>query len=214
MKKNLLLPLIALALVACGGATTSAGTPSETPSNTPTTVAPSRAETITIDKDDQAELKAAIEAEGESVYHASDVAFETDGTKWAYNANCGLANAEYNSEYNSRGVFQLKKNDGAMFNTEALVPGYTTVTVKFFATYATQDTKYLPVVSQGLAADALEAVTANEEAPVAGTDAGFIGSGSYQAYDYTVTYTISAEATFLKIAAGAGAFYLQSVVIA
>ena len=213
MKKHLVLALAALALVACGNTTTTA-----TPTATPTTAAPT-AQTITIDKDDQTELKAAIQAGTSSTYHSEPVAFETDNTKWTYGPDAGLANVANNPEYGARNVFQFKKNTGVVSNSEALVPGYSKVTVKFYATYASQDAQYLPVVKQGTAADTLAAVNPNEAAPVAGVDAGFIGSVNkntgeeYKAYDYTITYNVDSAATFFSIGAGAGALYLYSIVL-
>ena len=70
MKKHLVLALAALALVACGNTTTTA------PTATSTTAAPT-AQTITIDKDDQTELKAAIEAGTSSTYHSEPCKFES-----------------------------------------------------------------------------------------------------------------------------------------
>ena len=213
MKKNLLLPLIALALFACGETST-------TPTTTPTTEAPApTVTTVTIDKEDQTELKAAIEAGTSTSYHTDAVNFETDGTKWAYGPDAGLPNAQYNPAYVERGAFQFKKKTGKVYNTEALVAGYSKVTVKFYATYDSQTANYLPVVSEGTSADVLTPVTANEAAPVAGVNAGFIGSTNsstgqeYTAYDYTVTYTVDALSTYFSIGAGDGALYLYSIVL-
>lgn len=225
MKKYLVLALSALALVACGNVTPTTAAPTTAAPTTvapttaaPTTVAPTST-TVTIDKDDQTELKAAIAAGTSGTYHTDPVNFETDNTKWTYSPDAGLANAQYNAEYGARGVFQFKKNSGSVYNSEALTAGYSKVTVKFYATYETQEEKYLPVVKEGTAADALTAVTANEAAPVTGTDAGFIGSVNsntgveYQAYDYTITYNVKADSTFFSIGAGAGALYLYSIVL-
>ena len=214
MKKNLLLPLIALALFACGETSTPA---TQTPTEAP---APS-VQTITIDKDDQAELKAAIEdpSNSSSVYHGSDVAFTTDGTNWKYSPDCGLANAANNAGYAEHNLFQLKKSSGYIANTEALAPGYTKAIVSFYAVYASQATQYLPVVSEGTAADQLLAVDpvtegfeVDAEGKYVGTEAGW-NDGSKAAYSYVFEYNLDATSTFFQIKAGSGALYLASVVL-
>ena len=212
MKKYLVLALAGLALVACGNTTptTAAPTTAAPTTATPTTVAPVAAP-ITIDKDDQTELKAACAG---SVYHAGVVVnFETDGTKWAYSENFGLPSAEYNPGYAEHNLFQVKKTSGIVYNTEAVVAGYSQVTVKFFATYDSQAAKYFPVVQEGTAADALTAVTANEADPYAGTKVDWV-DGTKDVYEYTCTYNVKADSTFFSIGAGAGALYLDSIVIA
>ena len=209
MKKHLVLALAALALVACGN-TTSATPTTATPTVAPTTAAPT-IQTITIDKDDQTELKAACAG---SVYHTGVIVdFTTDGTKWAYSDQFGLPSAEYNPGYAEHNLFQAKKNAGAVYNTEALVAGYTKITVKFFAKFESQAAQYLPVVKEGTAADALTAVTADAADPLPGTAAGW-SDGSNAQYEYTCTYNVKADSTFFSIGAGAGALYLESIVVA
>lgn len=214
MKKHLVLALAALALVACGG-NTPPTTPAAPTTATPTTVAP-QATVITINADDQTELKAACNGE---VYHSDVVNFTTDGTAWAFTANCGLPKAEYNPGYAEHNLFQLKKNaDGAIYNTEALTAGYSKATVTFYAKYDGQEEKYFPVVSEGTAADAL--IAANHTATIdastgklAGEAAGW-SDGANAQYKYTVEYTLSPSSTFFKVASGAGALYLESIVLA
>ena len=217
MTKNLLLPLIALALFACGETTT---TPGGQPTETPAQV-----QTITIDAADQTELKAAIEADAAStVYHSEEVAFETDGTKWAYGADAGLANASNNAGYAEHNLFQIKSSKSSsnnyIVNTEALAAGYTKATVTFYATYASQAAQYLPVVSEGAAADQLSAVDpvtegheTDAEGKYVGTPAGW-QDGKYEANVYVFEYNLDKTSTFFKFTAGQGALYLASIVLA
>lgn len=191
MKKYLVLALAALALVACG--------------TQPTTV-----QTITIDKDDQTELKAAV---GTGTYHTDVVNFETDGTKWAYSPDFGLPTPEYNAGFAEHNLFQVKKNTGSVYNTEALSGGYSLVTVKFYVTYAEESVEYLPVVQEGTAADTLTAVAVNEATPYAGEKVDWV-NGTKDVYEYICTYNVKAESTFFSIGAGSGALYFDSVVIA
>ena len=213
MKKNLLLPLIALALFACGETSTPA---TQTPTEAP---APS-VQTITIDKDDQTELKAAIAdpSNTSSVYHAGDVAFTTDGTNWVYSKDCGLAGSN-NAGYAEHNLFQLKKSSGYIANTEALAPGYTKAIVTFYTTYDSQATQYLPVVSEGLAADQLLAVSPVTDGVEVLEDGTFPGKlagwndGSKEARLHKFEYNLDATSTFFQVKAGAGALYLESVVL-
>ena len=218
MKKHLVLALAALALVACGNSGTPTNTPS-TPAETPTTAAPTTAapttapvaSTVTIDQNDQTELKAACNG---AVYHSADVEFTSDGATWVYSPDFGLAGSN-NAEYQARNVFQVKKSTGKLYNTTALPGGYTKATIKYYATYASQDGagRFL-TVNQGLSANPTTAAPAVESFPLSGTDAGFIGSGTYQAYEYTVTYTLDAAATYFSFDASTqNAVYLISIVL-
>ena len=211
MKKYLVLALAALALVACGTQPTTATPTTATPTTaTPTTAAPT-IQTITIDKDDQTELKAACAG---SVYHTGVVVnFETDGTKWAYSEDFGLPSSEFDSGFAEHNLFQVKKKTGSVYNTEALSGGYSLVTVKFYVTYKEEAAEYLPVVQEGTAADALTAVAVNEATPYAGEKVDWT-NGTKDVYEYTCTYNVKAESTFFSIGSGAGLLFFDSVVIA
>ena len=205
MKKNLLLPLIALALFACGEVT-------------PTTEQiPQGPQTITIDKEDRVALEAVVE-EGKTYPTSGTITpFTTDGTNWTYNDLCGLPNPTYNAEYAARGVTQLKtKGAGIIANTEALVAGYKTATIKFYQTYETVQTDRLPLIKEGTSSEALENATLNEEGPVAGVAQGWIGNVSgenqFEAYEYTITYSLKDTSTYFAITTGQNAAYVLSVV--
>ena len=234
MKKRLfLLPLFAgLALSSCSfedlmfwkkksetpSGTTPSGGGSVTPSGDPRKDPKAPSADLTID------LSVLGEFFDEGyVYPQDDYSFTLETFKFDATAGVGQKTAEKSggNYYNEQGCLQFRaannaKGGGVITNYDPIIASQ--ITIRWFATYASEAKQYQPVVKAAESADAVEgstALTANEGATVNGTETGgkqAKNNTDYDVYAYTTTYNISGK-NFFSIAAPNGAMYVKDIVI-
>lgn len=178
---------------------------------------PPAGESITISLEDIASTL------GSSIYASADYSFTTDGV--SFNATAGVGQKTANGSgqgnyYNEQGLMQFRKanhaNGGGVV-TVAEAVSKSTVTVHWYATYATEDSQYHPVVKVGDSVDAvLTSVACNEGTTLTGTLVEgvkeYSGNQDRDVYAYTTTYTISGHSYF-SIGAPNSATYIKDIVI-
>ncbi|MDY6276515.1 MAG: hypothetical protein SPL75_03450 [Bacilli bacterium] len=178
---------------------------------------PPAGESITISLEDIASTL------GSSIYASADYSFTTDGV--SFNATAGVGQKTANGSgqgnyYNEQGLMQFRKanhaNGGGVV-TVAEAVSKSTITVHWYATYATEDSQYHPVVKVGDSADAVStSVACNEGTTLTGTLVEgvkeYSGNQDRDVYAYTTTYTISGHSYF-SIGAPNSATYIKDIVI-
>lgn len=178
---------------------------------------PPAGESITISLEDIASTL------GSSIYASADYSFTTDGV--SFNATAGVGQKTANGSgqgnyYNEQGLMQFRKanhaNGGGVV-TVAEAVSKSTVTVHWYATYATEDSQYHPVVKVGDSVDAVStSVACNEGTTLTGTLVEgvkeYSGNQDRDVYAYTTTYTISGHSYF-SIGAPNSATYIKDIVI-
>lgn len=154
-----------------------------------------------------------------SVYSGAAMEFDFAGVKWTTNGkNVGRCRADYNPVLAANDCMQFKKADGWLMNTEALTAGkFKKVVIEFYTPgYDTQETKFFPAAFAGVAADQLQAGTADQTETLNGVKVGTEGEGesAKDVYVYSVSYAIPEVATFLKVGASAnGAAYIKRIAL-
>ena len=160
---------------------------------------------------------------GSSIYASADYSFTTDGV--SFNATAGVGQKTANGSgqgnyYNEQGLMQFRKANhekGGGVITVAEAVSKATITVHWYATYASEESKYHPVVKVGDSADAISTnVACNEGTNLNGTLVEgvkeYSGNQDRDVYAYTTTYTISGHSYF-SIGAPNSASYIKDIVI-
>ena len=154
----------------------------------------------------------------DKTYPDSDFDFSLGGVN--FHATSGVGNKTSNdgggNYYFEQNALQFRKQGhengeaGVISVTEAV--SASKITIHWFATYASEETKYQPVVLTGDKADAITTnVAANEGSPVQGVKAN-AKEGERDAYNYTTTYNISGK-NFFAVSAPNGAMYVKDIII-
>lgn len=155
-----------------------------------------------------------------STYPTEAYSFTTDGVSFDASVGVGLkaANTSGGNYFNEQGAMQFRKQSDAKGGGTLTVKSAvskTTITIHWFATYATEASKYHPVVMVGdSASDISTNVPCNEGTTVNGVAAGTdVKEGNYAAYNYTTTYTITGHSYFKVQSPADNAMYVKDIVI-
>ena len=155
-----------------------------------------------------------------STYPTEAYSFTTDGVSFDATVGVGLkaANTSGGNYYNEQGAMQFRKQSdtkgGGTLTVKSAV-SKTTITIHWFATYASEESKYHPVVMVGdSASDISTNVPCNEGTTINGVAAGTdVNEGNFAAYNYTTTYTISGHSYFKVQSPAENAMYVKDIVI-
>lgn len=132
----------------------------------------------------------------EGVYPTESNNFTVNNVSFTANNGVGVASSSYNAGMNALKCMQFNKAEngdrkkGAITNSAAL--SVTTVEITWYATYASEDTQYFPIVKAGAAANSLSAVSCNQTSTLTGESTG-TKDGSYDIYKYVTTYNVSGK---------------------
>ncbi len=214
MKKSfVLLPLLAFALVGCGGNNTSSSSTSGSTSTGP------------VGGNFDITLQTTGYDASEYTYSLDPVDFEAGGVAWTTSGKgsdnkgtFGGVTQTYNPDWYAAvptGIMQIKRQTGYLENVGAL-SGFTKVTIKWHATYATEGTTYFPVVKCGADKAALANASCEQTTELSGTSLG-VKDGKegetdrHDVYVYTTSYVVSSSDAYFKVMSGASASYIEKI---
>ena len=105
---------------------------------------------------------------------------------------------------------QFKKGGAGYIENVDALSGYTKVTIKWHATFASEGTQYFPVVKCG-SASASGTAACEQTAEISGTALGVKDQNGKDVYVFTTSYVLNASDAYFRVTSGTSASYIEKI---